>query len=55
MSMRLDSGHRSHATAVRSVPSRAGSAARVLMLTDDPDTGIADLAQAIGSDPAFAS
>jgi len=55
MSTRLDSEHRSHATAVRSVPSRAGSAARVLMLTDDPETGIVDLARAIGSDPAFAS
>ena len=55
MSTRLDSERHAHATAVRTVPSRAGAAAHVLMLTDDPDTGVADLAQAIGSDPAFAS
>jgi HD-like signal output (HDOD) protein len=41
--------------ASRTVPSRAGSAARVLMLIDDPNTGIAELANAVGCDPAFAS
>lgn len=35
------------------LPTRAGAAARVLMLIDDPNTGTADLAGAIGSDPAF--
>ncbi len=34
--------------------SRAGSAARVLQLVDDPDTGAPDLARALGSDPVLA-
>jgi HD-like signal output (HDOD) protein len=37
------------------VPSRTGPATRGLMLVDDPDSGVADIAKVIGSDPAFAS
>lgn len=39
----------------RAVPSRAGAATRVLMVVDDPEAGVADVAKAVGSDPAFAS
>lgn len=39
----------------RTLPPRAGAATRVLTLVDDPDAGVAQLAQAIGADPAFAS
>jgi HD-like signal output (HDOD) protein len=35
------------------LPSRAGAATRVLLLIDDPDSRVADLADAIGADPAF--
>jgi HD-like signal output (HDOD) protein len=35
------------------LPSRAGAATRVLLLIDDPHTTVADLAGAIGADPAF--
>jgi HD-like signal output (HDOD) protein len=37
------------------LPSRAAAAQSVLRLVDDPDTGAADLAQVIGTDPAFAA
>ncbi len=39
----------------RAVPARAGAATRVFLLVDDPDARVADLVQAIGSDPAFTS
>ncbi|MGX7678954.1 HDOD domain-containing protein [Jatrophihabitans sp. DSM 45814] len=35
------------------VPSRAAAATRVLLMIDDPDSGVAELANAIGCDPAF--
>ncbi|UQX89773.1 HDOD domain-containing protein [Jatrophihabitans telluris] len=37
------------------VPSRAGAAIQVLLLVDDPASGVADLVRVIGSDPAFAT
>lgn len=37
------------------VTARAGAAVRVLGMVDQPDTGIADLVQAIASDPIFAA
>jgi HD-like signal output (HDOD) protein len=39
----------------RSVPARSGVATRVLLLVDDPDVGVSDLAAAVGADPALAS
>jgi HD-like signal output (HDOD) protein len=37
------------------LPPRAGAAARVLQLVDDPDAGAGDVAKAIGTDPTFAA
>lgn len=42
-------------TSVRALPSRTGAAARVLMVVDDPESGVADVANAVGADPALAS
>lgn len=50
-STRMDSERLTHATAVRTVPSRAGTATRVLMLVDDPDATTDTLALAIGGTP----
>jgi HD-like signal output (HDOD) protein len=37
------------------IPARSGAATRVLLLVDDPDVGVSDVAAAVGSDPALAS
>lgn len=37
------------------IPTRSQAASRVLVMIDDPDTNVAHIAAAVGSDPAFAS
>lgn len=37
------------------IPGRAAAAVNVMRLVEDPDTAVADLAQAIGTDPALAA
>ncbi len=37
------------------MPARAGAAARVLAITDDPEASIGDLVNAVGADPALAA
>jgi HD-like signal output (HDOD) protein len=39
----------------RDVPARAGAAARVLTITDDPEADIRELVNAVGADPALAA
>ena len=39
----------------RPVPARAGAAARVMAITDDPEASIGDLVNAVGADPALAA
>ena len=39
----------------RPVPARAGAASRVIAIIDDPESGIGDLVNAVGADPALAA
>lgn len=43
------------AVSPHNIPTRSEAATRVLVIIDDPDTNVADIAAAVGSDPAFAS